>query len=69
MQSLTTSHPEPTPAAREPQQSAERELLAFRSSVTILDVRLLLALILNERGVRVSFRIGDGGDEDEKQLM
>ncbi|HEY7086493.1 MAG TPA: hypothetical protein VH518_00310 [Tepidisphaeraceae bacterium] len=61
---VLTSHPEPK-LPSDPPKAAEHELLAFRSSVTVLDVRLLLALILNERGVCVSLRIGDSAETDD----
>jgi hypothetical protein len=45
----------------------ECELLAFRSSVTLLDMKLAMSLVIGERGVRVSLRCG-AASEPEKRL-
>jgi hypothetical protein len=38
----------------------QHELLAVRSSLTLCDVRVALTLVIGDRGVHVSVRVGSG---------
>ena len=52
---------DPAPSPSEPAQPERKaEHLAFRGAVTVCDLRLLLAIVLESGGFRLSFRIGTG---------
>jgi len=62
---VTNPEPKSATLASRPRRPLAYELFAVRSSVTLLDVRLAMVILIGEAGLRFSLRVGD--DRQAKQ--